>query len=100
MKTLADHLVRLTDKEWEYIPDKINGYVFTMYTVRGRSHRLDGPAIEHSSNLYSCYYLDNRQYTAHAWAKAILQHRLLPSHDDAVVDYLRPILQKQAIDLI
>lgn len=66
----------------------------------GQSHREDGFAV--ITDNYQSYECNGHSFgqDVNAWAKAVLTSRSQPTDDQAVQDFLRPILQKQTKSLI
>ena len=65
------------------------------WCINGKLHREDGPAIEWANGNKS-WYINGKQYPdIQKWAKAVLASHYKLTNDQAVQNFLRPILQKQ-----
>ena len=85
---------------------RLDGPAFISYDgskqwiVEGKTHREDGPAVEWANGI-NTWWLHNIEYeNSTKWAAALLRTRHEPDDDEAVIKFLKPILQKQVQQLI
>jgi hypothetical protein len=64
------------------------------WTLNGKLHREDGPAVEYDDGAKEWWLLGRLYKNAAAWAQAMLKQRNEPHDEEAVQKYVRMILTK------
>lgn len=74
---------------------------YQSWWFHGKRHREDGPAIILDDNRGYEWWLNGKYFkTPENWAKAVLIMHKKPHDDQAIQDFLRPILKKDIEDAL